>query len=289
MTSMTPDEARQRQEARQVDLDTYRQGHPDSEPIPSADQALAGQATNRSRLDPAFGAAWSLLSGGFAVLACDPGGRPLPGAEPVTETGPLMSTWDRYPGAVGAAACGQPYDLAAIAVDDDGSEWLTKVAIDPATRDRPGPQKPPPSSTPFGDYREPGDPRPGPQRRELAGTAIRLIEVVAPTPRMAAATSGPGDRAESWGEDLGRQLRRPTAAVRLVYAWAWPLPENGKTWTLPAGRRVRAGVECLAALPGDGVVLELDGTQFRVSWGSGLARRQPMPPWLAGALGGRLR
>jgi hypothetical protein len=288
LTSMTPDEARQAQEARQVDLDTWRDGHPDTEPR-SVAQVLDDQARNRSQLDPPFAAAWSLVSAGFAVVPCNPSGRPLAGAEAVNDAARLMAAWDQHPHAVAAAACGSDHDLVALAVDDDGSEWLAQVAIDPATRRNPGPAKPEATSTPFGGYEEPNNPRPGPWRRELGGTTIRLIEAVAPVPRMAAAATGPGDRAQSWGEDLAAKLRRPKPTSTIWLAWAWPLPENGKVWTLPTGRRVRAGVELRPAIPVDGAVLELGGKRFQVSWGSGLGRRLPLPSWLAIELGGRLR
>jgi hypothetical protein len=279
---MSPDEARQ------IDLDSWRAGNPDGEPV-SVAQVLADQAAHRSRVDASFGSAWSLLSGGFAVVPCNQSGNPLPGAEPVTDTAALMTTWDRYPGAIAAAACGQPYDLVAVAVTDADKEWLAEVAIDPATRRNPGPAKPEATSTPFGDYQEPGDPRPGAHHRELAGTAIRLVELVGPTPRMAAATSGPGDRAESWGENLASKLARPKPTTSIIYAWSWPLPEDGKTWTLPASRRVHAGVKLQPAIPADGAVVEVNGTRWRVSWGGGLGRRMPLPSWLAPELDGKLR
>ena len=288
MTSMTPDEARQRQEARQVDLDSWRAGNPDGEPV-SVAQVLADQAANRSRIDPAFGAAWSLLSGGFAVVPCNQAGRPFAGAEAVRDTGRLMACWDRFPQAIAAAACGVEHDLVAVAVDDNGHEWLGQVAIDPATRRRPGPAKPEATSTPFGGYEEPDDPRPGPWRRELVGTTIRLVEVVGPVPRVATAVSGPGERGQAWGTDLAAKLRRPKPTSTIWLAWAWPLPEDGKTWTLQTSHRVRAGVELRPAIPADGAVLELDGKQYRVNWGSGLGRRLPLPSWLAPQLGGKLK
>jgi hypothetical protein len=199
-----------------------------------------------------------------------------------------MATWDRYPQAIAAAVCGPDHDLVVVQVDDHGREWLDQVAIDPATKNRPGPAKPEPSSTPFG-YEEPADPRPGPWQRELAGTPIRVVEIVGPLPRMAAAVSAPGERGQAWGEDLAAKLRRAKPTSTIWLAWAWPLPEGDKVWTLPAGRRVRAGVGLRAALPADSSVLELDGRRWRVSWGGSLGRRLPLPSWLAPQLGGKLK
>jgi hypothetical protein len=282
---MTPEEGVRRQAARQIDLDSWRRGHPDAEPLPSPEAVLEDQARNRSRLDPAFGAAWSLLVAGFKPLPLNAAGRPLPGAKPVGDTATLMSTWDRHPHAVAGAACGPEYDLVAVAFTDDGLAWLSEVSVDPATRRRPVAAKPEPVSVPFGGYKEPNDPRPGAWHREPFGIPVRLIEALPPGPRMPVAVSAPGARDRSMTEDLGRKLRRPKPMTSTIMCWAWPLPEGDRMWSLPVGRRVRAGVELAAAIPADHAELEVDGKRWRVSWGSGLARRLPMPSWLAAELG----
>lgn len=125
------------------------------------------------------------------------------------------------------------------------------------------------------------------QVRELAGVAVRLTEVTQTPPRLASATTAPGERGRHWGQDLAARLARPKPATSTILVWSWPAAEGGKTWHLPT-RRVRAGVELLAALPYDGAVLAIDGRHWRVSWGSGLARRQALPLWLAPAFGGKL-
>jgi len=271
--------------ARQEDLANWRSHHPDQTP-PSVAEVLDDQARNRSQLDRPFASAWSLLSGGYRVLACNPAGRPLPGAEPVGDTAVLLSTWDRWPDAIAAAAAGVDHDLVAAAVTDDGMEWLHQVAIDPGTKRRP-PAEAPAAETIEPGWREPDDPRPGPQVRELAGVAVRLTEVTQTPPRLASATTAPGERGRHWGQDLAARLARPKPATSTILVWSWPAAEGGKTWHLPT-RRVRAGVELLAALPYDGAVLAIDGRHWRVSWGSGLARRQALPLWLAPAFGGKL-
>jgi hypothetical protein len=74
-----PGEAARTLQARQADVANWREHHPETEPL-SVAAVLADQAANRSRVDPTFAAAWSLLSGGFAVLPCDPaaGHSPAP-------------------------------------------------------------------------------------------------------------------------------------------------------------------------------------------------------------------
>jgi hypothetical protein len=274
--------------ARRDDIDSWRSTHPDAEVPPSVAEVLDDQARNRSQLDRPFAAAWSLLSGGYRVLACNPAGRPLPGAEPVGDTAVLLSTWDRWPDAIAAAAAGVDDDLVAAAVTDDGMEWLGRVAVDPGTTRRP-PAEAPAAETIEPGWREPDDPRPGPQTRELAGVAVRLTEVTQTPPRLASSTTAPGERGQSWGEDLAGKLRRPKPTTNTILVWSWPTPLSVKTWQLPIGRRVRAGVELLAAVPYDGAVLAIDGQHWRVSWGSGLARRQALPLWLAPEFGGKLR
>jgi hypothetical protein len=287
LTSMTPEDAQQAQAARQLDLDTWRANN--AEPPPSPEQVLEDQARNRSQLDPGFAGAWALLAAGFAVLPCDPAGRPLAGAEPIQGTGRLMETWDRHPDAVAAAACGPEHDLVAVAATLDGGRWLVEVSIDPATRRRPPAAPPEPLSVASGVYREPGDARPGPQHRDAGAAVVRLLEMVGPGPRLAAAASGPGERDRSMVEDLAAKLRRPKPTATDMLVWAWPAPEGDRAWTLPVGRRVHSGVELAAAVPADGAVLERDGKRWRVAWVGGLGRRLAMPSWLAAELGGRLQ
>jgi hypothetical protein len=289
VTSATPEDVRRQQAARQTDLHSWRANNPDAERLPSPEQVLEDQARNRSQVQPRFAAAWSLLAAGFAVLPCNQAGRPLAGAEPVPHTARLMETWDRHPNAVAAAACGPEHDLVAVSLSLDGAEWLTETSVDPATRRRPLATAPPPSNVPTGGYQEPDDPRPGHQHRDLAGTGIRLIEVMPEQPRITTAVSAPGARDRSMVQDLAAKVRRPKPAMTLWLGWAWPQAEDGRVWELPVGRRVRGGVELPRAVPADGVVLEVDGRRFRVSWGSGLGRRLPMPSWLVPELGGKLR
>jgi hypothetical protein len=288
VTNMTPEEAARRQAARQIDLDSWRDGHPDAEPPQSVAAVLEDQARNRSQLDRAFAAAWSLLSGGYAVLACNPAGRPLAGAEPITDTAGLMTAWDKHPGAVAGAACGPEFDLVAVGLTDDGKQWLREVAIDPATRKRPPAAKPEPAS--IEPYREPADPRPGPQVRDLAAVELTLVEEQPPRPALASATTAPGERGQAWGSDLAAKLARPKPLASSIFCWGWPLPfgVGPRDWTLPVGRRVRGGVELLAAVPAEGAVLTIDGKRWRVRWGAYVARRQPVPEWLAPELGGKL-
>jgi hypothetical protein len=286
MTHYTdPAEAARAVAARREDLDSWRQTHPDAEVPASVAQILDDQARNRSQLDRPFAAAWALLSAGYRVLPCNASGHPWAGAEPIGTTAQLMEAWDWWPNAIAGAACGREFDLIAAALSEEGMEWLAAAAVDPPTRKRPPAAGPEPTSVPFGGYREPGDPRPGPPAREIFGVAVRLVEGTAHRPGRAAATTAPGERGQSWGQDLADKLKRPAALTSTILCWAWPQGEGAKEWDLPIGRRVRSGVELLACVPADGAVLTVDGAPMRVSWGAGLARRQPMPAWLASEFG----
>jgi hypothetical protein len=285
VTSLSPEEAARRQAQHQVDMDTYRDHHPEPAAA-SVEAVLDQQARSRSHVDPAFAAGFGLLNAGFRAVACNASGTPFADAEPIGTIGRLRETWDKHPSAVAGAACGKEHNLLGLALTEDGMEWLAATAVDPGTRKRPPAE--PPAGASVEPYREPGDPRPGPQAREVFAVRVTLVEVTQQRPGLASATTAPGERGRSWGEDLAAKLARPKPMFSSILCWSWPAPVGSKEWDIPVPRRVRAGVELVACVPGDGSILTVDDRHWRVSWGAGLARRMALPSWLAEALGGRL-
>ena len=201
-------------------------------------------------------------------------------------TGRLMEAWDRFPTAVAGAACGPAHDLVAVAVTDDGSDWLAGVSIDPA---HPPPPRAgtgrAPSVSPAATA-NPTTPGQGHSTGTSAATAVRLVEALGP------ATTGGGRRQRPWGAGPadGRGPGRQAAAAQAdrdhlarCGPGRWPRP-SGAGRSRSAGGSA-PGSSCPPRSPPTAPSSSSTANAARVSWGSGLARRLAMPGWLAPELG----
>lgn len=92
------------------------------------------------------------------------------------------------------------------------------------------------------------------------------------------------------GEDDSGFAQMARAAKRLIpaeadrqlwLAWRWPGPQ----WTLPIGGRSSNGAWLPPFLPVDGASVVLGARRWRAQVS---ARLEPMPTWLATALGGHI-
>lgn len=269
------EKARQAVIDRAADLASWRNSQPAPDG-PGGDLAAGLELEARARAlaaeRPAFASALSLWNAGLTPVPLDPEGRPLGGVPATRDLAELVANFIRHPQASAGAACGPDHDLVALALGEQGWAWLGEQAIEPL---------------PDGFEPDPDERDVRRWERAPGGVGVRLVGPHQPR-RVGVTTLPLGAR----GRRMAEELRSPPAPpVRTWLAWRWPHPApDGRGWDLgKAGRVVAVDGELLGAVPAGGSRLERDGLQWEVGepvlWG----RCEPMPGWLAQALGGKLR
>jgi hypothetical protein len=235
--------------------------------------------------NPHAAAAFGLLNAGAAwIVAIDESGAPL--TAPTRDPDTLASWWEpggtfvnKWPGVPCGPAGGY---VGLLLFPGEGMDWLRKIATvhTPSRAERLISRSADPVDElgvprPGGDDWDDDEPRKPDEVRAPMAARLWLVEDV------------PAHRStmQTWfGSLRGRMGQAAMAAAKpsqprqvTGMVWSWPPGQM-----LPVGRKLRKGVESLAAIPALGAVLNMDGVRFVVRQSPSLI--SPPPDWLVSEL-----